>query len=835
MLDLNADWRLRGYEPGDGALAEACCPDFDDSEWLPVAVPGDVHSALIAAGKLPEPFDDMNIEKCQWVEDKEWWYRLSFECPADLTGDAELVFDGLDTYATIWLNGVEVGHAANQLITHVIEPGDALKPGETNTIAVRFDSTIKTIEQKPADHLWSAFNPHRPWVRKAGMNFGWDWGPRVVTAGIWRPVRLQAKKSPRIGSPYVRCHAISPQGAVVVVGCEIEGVAPDGAVLKVALDHDGTTYESTAQLVAERAETRMIVPDPKLWWPHSHGDQPLHNVTFTLESDAVLDEATVRTGLRTTEVVQAPDAGGKGKSFTLNVNGVPIFCKGADWIPVDNLIGPTPPERYRALVQMSKDANMNMLRIWGGGVYEHDEFYDACDELGVLVWQDFMFGCAAYPDDDPEIRDLIEVEADSVVRRLRNRPSIALWCGNNENDWLDDLMHGEDQGAPFYGRRIYHEILPAVCARLDPTRLYWPSSPYGGNDHNSEYEGDRHNWQVWGGQAYPRRFGEKGGGNPTPEGVSYRHYAECQSRFCSEFGIHGSPTLSTLTRHITEGELEYDSEMFLYRIKDPDKSRKDRMMTAHVGLPTDLADYAVKSALVQAEGLRFGLEHYRRNWPHCGGALFWQLHDCWPGISWSCIDYYLNPKASYYFVRRALAPTILSPIIKGSEVQLWGVNDELARWDGEALIQQVSLDGAVVDQISIEVNLDANASTHLGSWRLGLFGALTGDEPGALVITAPGYPEVPPNIVFPRELKDIPLKPAAIGAEWNDLGGNEYEVSLVSDVLAYFVHLVFPVDGIVASDNYVPVLPGEPSAIRFTSPEPLSIDQIEIGALNALR
>ncbi len=835
MLDLNGTWRLHGFEPGEGERLAAHSVDFADGDWLPVQVPGDVHRALVAAGELPEPFDGMNVEKCQWVEEKEWWYRLAFECPPEPDGEAELAFGGLDTYATVWLNGEEVGRAANMFISHRFGVTDQLRRGQTNVIAVRFDPTTAVAEQRRADHLWSAFYSHRPWVRKAQMNFGWDWGPRLVTVGIWRDVSLCKKPSPRLCSPYVRCHAISEEGAVVVVGAEVEGDVSGDARLHVRLDEGERSFEGSAEVVGGSAETRLVVPDPRLWWPHTHGEPALCDVRFTLrQGESVADEATVRTGLRTVEVVQAPDPDGAGNGFTVHVNGLPVFCKGADWIPVDSFIGAAPPERYRRLVEMARDANMNMLRIWGGGVYEHDAFYQACDELGVMVWQDFMFSCAAYPDDDEGFRETVEVEADSVVRRLRNRPCIALWCGNNENDWIDDMQHATDPGAPFYGRRIYHEILPSACARLDPTRLYWPSSPYGGNDHNSELEGDRHNWKVWAGLPAPRRFGQQLRGGTKPEDVSFRHYADDTCRFCSEFGIHGSPVLRTLSRHIPAEELDYDSEQFLYRIKDPDKTRKVRMMAAHIGEPSGLDDYVLKSMLVQAEGLRFGIEHYRRSMFHCSGALFWQLHDCWPGISWSCIDYYLNPKASYYTVKRAMAPVIISPHLTDGEVRLYGVNDALESRSFEVLVHQVELDGGIRRTRSIQADLAPNSSTLIGSWGLGELGMEEGGEPEALVFTAPEADGVPANVLFPVELKDVRFRPASIGVEWRAKEGGEYEVALSSDVLAYFVHLVFPVDGVEASDNYVHLLPGEPTVLQVSSPEPFDPGAVRIGALNPL-
>ncbi|MBM3498186.1 MAG: glycoside hydrolase family 2 protein, partial [Armatimonadetes bacterium] len=300
MVDLNGTWRLKGFERGEGLADGAQAVEHDEADWIAVSVPGDVHRALVAAGRLPEPFDDMNEGACQWVEGKEWWYRLRFDGPPELTGAAEIVFEGLDTFATVWLNGQEIGRSANMLIAQTFDATGILRPGEPNVIAVKLDPTCATVEQHPAEHLWSAFYSHRPWVRKAQMNFGWDWGPRLVTVGLWRGVRLQAKRSPRLRSPYVRCHAVSPEGATVVVGAEIEGEGQEGLSLRVTLDHTGQEFVGVAQVCGERGETRLVVPEPKLWWPHTHGEPALHDVRFELlRGERVLDDVTVRTGLRT--------------------------------------------------------------------------------------------------------------------------------------------------------------------------------------------------------------------------------------------------------------------------------------------------------------------------------------------------------------------------------------------------------------------------------------------------------------------------------------------------------------------------------------------------------
>ncbi|MFQ6098895.1 MAG: glycoside hydrolase family 2 protein, partial [Armatimonadota bacterium] len=686
--------RLKDFEPGGGVEAGAHLPERDDSDWLDVPVPGDVHRALVAAGRLPEPFDGMNVERCQWVEEKEWWYRLEFECPEGVDASrAQLHFEGLDTYATVWLNGERVGTAANMFTRHDFDVSAHLKPGERNVVAVRFDSTVKTIEGKDCSRFWAAFYKPRVWVRKAQMNFGWDWGPRLVTVGIWRGVSIRPRGL--LGPIAARTVSIDERGAVVLVEAEVPGPEPGRWRVRARLTDGEREWAGEREACAGVAEVRLLLDRPRLWWTHDLGEPFLHDLTVTLLEDGeAIDGRKMRVGIRTIELLQEPDA--EGKSFTFVLNGVRIFCKGADWAPADSFIGSISDERYRRLIALAQKANMNMIRIWGGGVYESDAFYRACDELGVLVWQDFMFACAAYPDYDEGFRDAAREEIRDAILRLRNHPCIALWCGNNENQWIDDMSHWKDPETPLFGRDIYERMIPEALARYDRSRPYWPGSPYGGDDDNSAREGDRHNWQVWGGQMYPRRFGEEPKGDPTPSGMSYRHYAEDECRFCSEFGIHASPPLRTLRRHIAASELEYDSEQFLYRIKDPDKDRKRRMMQAHIGEPTSLEQYETFSMLVQAEGLKYGIEHYRRRKFHCSGALFWQLNDCWPCISWSVLDYYLNPKAGWYYARRAYEPVLLSFADEQAGASLWGVNDTLTDYRGRAELVHADFDGQIL-------------------------------------------------------------------------------------------------------------------------------------------
>jgi beta-mannosidase len=322
---------------------------------------------------------------------------------------------------------------------------------------------------------------------------------------------------------------------------------------------------------------------------------------------------------------------------------------------------------------------MNMLRVWGGGIYEHECFYDLCDRLGLLVWQDFMFACAAYPERPPEFVAEVEKEARYQVGRLRSRPCLALWCGNNENQWIHDRVHWQEPANAVPGALYYHEILPCVVEELDGKTPYWPGSPFGGNDHNSREEGNVHNWEVWHGN-FPRRFGEEPRQESTPENVSFLRYAEDAGRFISEFGMHASPVYETLRRTIPKEQLYHHSPSMDHHNKDDPKNKGDNLMLTVTGLPKDLDEYIDFSMIAQAEGLKFGIEHFRRRKPHCSGTLFWQLNDCWPCLSWSVLDYYGFGKAGYYYVRRAYAPILGSfKVLEDGAVELWITNDTLSR------------------------------------------------------------------------------------------------------------------------------------------------------------
>jgi beta-mannosidase len=509
------------------------------------------------------------------------------------------------------------------------------------------------------------------------------------------------------------------------------------------------------------------------------------------------------------------------------LNGVPIFARGADWIPADSFVGAIEDARYDRWLTAARDANMTMLRVWGGGIYEHDVFYDLCDRMGILVWQDFMFACAAYPEDRPDFVREVDLEARYQVRRLRSHPSLAVWVGNNENQWLNDGQHWDvpfDERPP-YGERYYNRILPDAVAELDGRTPYWPGSPYGGNDYNSMEEGNRHNWDAWHGQS-PRRFGEPPTQILTPEMVSYRRYAEDMTRFCSEFGLHASPVLSTLRRAVPEDELYHHSPAMDWHNKDTPKNKGDMLMESVTGVPETLADYIDFSQIAQAEGLKFGIEHFRRRKPHCSGTLVWQMNDCWPVLSWSVMDYDGAGKAGYHYLRRVYNPVLASFMEAGNGVELWITNDTLARVEDEVTVTLGTFAGETVETWRLPVDVPANASRCVQ-----IFSPDVADNNRYIRVTS-GSDRFPPNRHFFADFKDLDRQPATPAVAMERAGEGEVAVTLTApdDGYCWFVHLERESPTTWYSDNYVDLAPGEATTITVRDAAgPVSPDEITAG------
>jgi len=819
---------LKDFAPGEGVAAGAFAESFVvDDGWIEVPIPGDVHRALLASGRIENPFYDRNEEKCRWIEDREWWYRLVFDGPEQPLAPDErllLVFQGLDTFATLWLNGEKLGSHQNMFHEAVFDVSQRARPGEPNTLALCFDRPLDHAGADAPDQ-WGR-NPERAGMRKAQFGFGWDWGPRLPTVGIWRPVELKREQGAAISGVHFYTLDIDRSGnrAAVAVRVGAERFAADGplnvsvtltgpaplpaAEQSLLLDGEGSQLEATAHLTVDK---------PRLWWTHDLGETALYDLCVVLEQNgAELARHQSRVGIRTLELDQSPDPDEPGtRFFRFVLNGVPIFARGANWIPADSFVGAIPPERYENLIFAARDANMNMLRVWGGGIYEHEAFYDLCDRLGLLVWQDFMFACATYPEEPPNFVAEVEAEARYQVLRLRSHPCLALWCGNNENQWIHDRAFWDRAGEKVPGSLYYDGILPHAVSELDGRTPYWPGSPYGGSDHNDRRQGNVHNWEVWHGN-FPRRFGEEARRDPTPENVSYIRYAEDTGRFISEFGMHASPVLETLRRTIPEDQLYHHSPSMDHHNKDEPKDKCDNLMLSITGLPGSLEEYIDFSMTSQAEGLKFGIEHFRRRKPHCSGTLFWQLDDCWPVLSWSVLDYYGFGKAGYYYVRRAYAPVLASfKVLPEGAVELWITNDTLSEIEDEATVRLRTFSGEVVWEESLSIRMAAHDNKPIRCWERNE--VQRGADRYLSVRSTTGL--FSPNRHFFAAIKDLRLASEEPELELVPVSPHELRADIRARTYAHFVHLIVPDATVRFSDNYFDLEPGESRTVSVTNGE----------------
>jgi beta-mannosidase len=812
--------KLAHFAPGAGIAAGATAPTCDDGDWLAIAVPGDVHRTLIDAGVIPDPFWDQQERDCAWMEEREWWYRIPLTVPGEPLGPDErwqLVFHGLDTFVAIFLDGEAIGASQNMFHDTVIDVTGRLTPGGEHILALQFHPPLRAIEGKPLGP-WDGYPIVRTAMRKAQFGFGWDWGPRLPTIGAWRPIELRRADRATILGVHFDNVELAPDRsqAVVAVRVEAERVAGDAPLrARATLREPGTdrTWETTFDLPASpagRADGRayLTVPAPRLWWTHDLGEPFLYDLTVELLSgEDVVARDTRQVGVRSLVLDQSPDPDEPGtRFFRFVLNGVPIFAKGADWIPCDSFVGAIPPDRYDRWLDAATDANMQMLRVWGGGIYEHDHFYEQCDRRGILVWQDFMFACAGYPEADPDFVREVDLEARYQVRRLRSHPCLAVWVGNNEVQWLTDGLYWDVplEDRPAYGALYFDHILPAAVRELDGRTPWWPGSPYGGNDYNSMEDGNRHNWDAWHGQG-TRRFGERGTQVLTPEMVSYRRYAEDLTRFCSEFGLHASPAIETLRRAVPEDQLYHHSPAMDWHNKDNPKNKGDMLMESVTGVPETLEDYIDYSQIAQAEGLKFGIEHFRRRKPHCSGTLVWQMNDCWPVLSWSVMDYHGAGKAGYHYLRRVYAPVLASFREAGDRIELWITNDTLARFEDEVSVTLGTFDGEVVERWSLLVDLPPNASE-----RVQVLDADVAGDNRYLRVTS-GSGRFPANRHFFRDVKDLDRAPTAPSVEMTRRGEHEVAATLTApaDGYCWFVHLRHPEPTVRYSDNYIDLAPGE--------------------------
>jgi beta-mannosidase len=828
-IHLNGSWWLRHADPGEGQRLAWPAGGVAGRESIPAQVPGDVHLDLVASGVIEEPLYARNALNCVWIETRDWWYSREFELPPGFLGDrVELHFDGLDTTADIWLNGRHVGVHNNMFVSYTVDVTDAVRGGR-NLLVVRLDVGLRAVADKDSGR-YDGMTPDNPpgsrmWIRKAQFTFGWDWAPRLLTCGIWRGVTLRSYRSAALRDVYLRTFLQTDGSARVVASMEVENLSGGDLPVQIRVSLGGhgehtCTAESVLSPGRHAATAEVALLNPTLWWPAPLGAPALYDCRVTVASgERILDERAMQYGVREVALLREP-LGDEGESFVIAVNGRRVFCKGADWVPADALLPRVSRAKYRALVLMAADANFNMLRIWGGGVYEDPYFYELCDQFGILVWQDFMYACSYYPDDDDAFLSEARREAEAAVRALRNYACLALWCGNNENQWIHFQRVREHRGAErCTGQALYDTVLPDVCSRLDPGRPYWPSSPYCGDDPNSELCGDRHSWGV-------------GILNPTLESrIDYRSYAADRGKFISEFGVLAPPSLESLQRFLPPGEVRRDSESWAFHNNAFEAGTIQTALTAYWRSPDQLSleDYLRYAQLIQAEALAYALAHWRRRAFKTGGALFWMYSDCWGAVGWTVVDYYLRTKPSYYAVRRVFAP-VLSSIAAATDgtLSLWLTNDTMQ--DVEGALEYGLVDLRTARRQEHRIAARASACTSVQVEQIAVAQAQL-SEPGRWVaycrfaiddVLVSGDRWFLPG--FHLSAVDFPKAQFVWRLE-------EDRLIVSAQTYVWQLQLATPRE-VCAEDNYFDLLPGEERQIQLRGPR-ARMQDVTVTALNA--
>ncbi len=803
-IDLNGTWQLleTPLAVAGGHEQRPAAPDWTAA--LQAEVPGEVHLDLMRQGRIAEPLYDRNAPACAWIEERAWWCRRTFAFTGVTGARCELVCEGLDLDAVLWLNGVEIGRAANALIAHRFDITRALRTGE-NELLVRLDAGVARAKSQPLAKYGQGVS-ESIWVRKAAFTFGWDWAPRLVNCGIWRPVRLEVLDAAALRDVWVRTRLAGEGRAVVTVMVEIENVtaAPAEASLTLSIPGIGDQVLALGAVPPgrKRVETTFGVDQPRLWWPRPLGEPHLYTLETRLSSGGTpCTTRTTRFGIREITLVQEPLVGVPGgKSFTFVVNGEKCFINGANWAPPDCIVARVTPEKRGRLLTLVRNANLNMLRVWGGGIYEEDDFYDFCDANGVLLWHDFMMACFVYPGDDAGFRQQLADEIKAAVPRLRNHPSIALWCGSNESDWAFDnnWYKGCESNTSLV---LEHELIPNLLMTLDPDRPYRPTSPWGGKDVNDEDQGDQHWWSV---------SIATGGNDP----IDYRNYRRAHCTFNSEFGHFGMPAVESIREYLPEGQRTVESEGFRFHTNAHGFMEKQRVGGLKVLAVIDLlagdsasmtmAQLVEASQLLQAEALKTATEQARRRKFDCGGSMFWMFPDAWGEIGWSVVDYYLRRKAAYDYIRRASAPVLVSIKEEECGVSVWVVNDTRARIGGTLECALLSFDGRTHSRTAQAVDIPPNASVRCVMERMNLM--RSGDFYLARLRGSGGV--IADNTFFFLNIKSLKMPSAKVNAAVVERGVGHAVLRLSADVFAHFVRIDLP-DGLDTDDRCFDLLPGD--------------------------
>jgi beta-mannosidase len=822
-IDLNSGWQFR---------AVANTNQADVKEWHPAKVPGVVHTDLLDNKLIPDPFDKDNEFHLQWIGLADWEYQTTFQVDAAALAHEhlDLVFAGLDTFADVYLNDQSILHADNMFRTWRVPAKTLLKPG-ANTLRIEFHSAVEHMLPyvKSLPYVLPSISTHNfgneeniataPYTRKAPYQYGWDWGPRFLTEGIWQPIRLEMWDELRIDNFHVHQQSITPTLANVAAEVDIEASQPTTAILSLAHDElsGPQTADGSETLQLNAGMNHISLPvrivSPKLWYPVGYGPQNRYRFSASIKiGKRIAAQSETKTGLRSIELRRVADQW--GKSFEFVVNGILVYAKGADVIPFDSFPNRVTPAIHRGILQSAVDAHMNMVREWGGGYYESDDFYDICDELGIMVWQEFAFGGDMIPGDVP-FQDNVRAEAVDQIKRLRDHPSIVIWCGNNEVEtgWYHwgDRQDFKEAISPETRDRVWQDyiimfadILKSAVAKYGDPTPYWPSSPSANFEEipDNQHNGDMHYWAVWHQQA------------PAED------YTKQFPRFMTEYGFQSFPEMRTIRAYAHNPE-DFDIRSVVMQAHQKNKGGNERILTymlREYRQPKDFASFVYLSQVQQAEIIKIGAEHLRRQKPRIMGSLYWQLNDCWPVASWASIDYYGRWKALQYYARRFYDDVLISPFLHDGKVDVYVVSDKLQPLSATIHTRLMDFSGnAMLDQTK-DVQIPAQSSAIDLTLETSALAAKADLHQSFLVFDLEiGGKRVSRNLIFfdvTHDL-DLPVAPKIESTIAQD--GKDYVLTLRSSKLARNVYVSFGDVDVRTSDNYFDLLPGEPVTVRLTS------------------